>query len=349
MSKQAERGPRAEGIRSFRVPAGTGRHRLSVAAAVLCGVVCATHAFAIQGAPPPNNKCADAIAIGLGTTPFTTIGATTDGPPLPQSCDKGFGLAFTQDVWYLHQAEFTGTLEVSTCGTANYDTRLAAYLFTGSCTALQFVACNDDGAGCPMFTSIMQMHVEVGKTYAIRIGGYLASGSGTVTLTDRISDICVPSDHSCFVAGFPGCDDVECCTAVCSVDPFCCVAAWDLFCVAQATVLCSGCGHRAAGPCDAPNGTPACDDLECCETVCGEDPFCCLVEWDALCASGASKLCNGVCLGDFNGDGVVNGLDLGVLLQQWGQSGGSADLDGNGKVDGADLGILLGNWGPCGG
>jgi hypothetical protein len=27
----------------------------------------------------------------------------------------------------------------------------------------------------------------------------------------------------------------------------------------------------------------------------------------------------------------------------------NSDLDGNGQVNGADLGILLAHWGPCGG
>ena len=48
--------------------------------------------------------------------------------------------------------------------------------------------------------------------------------------------------------------------------------------------------------------------------------------------------------GDLNGDGAVNGADLGILLSDWGLSG-PADLDGNGIVGGSDLAILLGNWG----
>ncbi len=55
--------------------------------------------------------------------------------------------------------------------------------------------------------------------------------------------------------------------------------------------------------------------------------------------------------GDINGDGDVNGADLGLLLSAWGACGdcspGScpADLNGDCTVDGADLGLLLGNWG----
>lgn len=54
------------------------------------------------------------------------------------------------------------------------------------------------------------------------------------------------------------------------------------------------------------------------------------------------------CPADLNGDGVVDGADLGLLLGTWGSTGAApADLDGDGTVDGADLGLLLGAWGPC--
>ncbi len=51
---------------------------------------------------------------------------------------------------------------------------------------------------------------------------------------------------------------------------------------------------------------------------------------------------------DLNGDGVVDGLDLGILLGNYDQnatpSGG--ELNGTDPVDGLDLGILLGAWNP---
>ena len=47
---------------------------------------------------------------------------------------------------------------------------------------------------------------------------------------------------------------------------------------------------------------------------------------------------------DLNGDGVVNGADLGQLLGNWGQPG-ATDLNGDGTTNGADLGFLLGHWG----
>lgn len=48
---------------------------------------------------------------------------------------------------------------------------------------------------------------------------------------------------------------------------------------------------------------------------------------------------------DLDGDGAVDGADLGALLAAWGPCGGCAeDLTGDGVVDGADLGELLSNW-----
>lgn len=53
------------------------------------------------------------------------------------------------------------------------------------------------------------------------------------------------------------------------------------------------------------------------------------------------------CVGDLNGDGVVNSADIGLLLAAWGGPG-DADLNGDGVVNAADLGLELASWGPCG-
>ena len=58
---------------------------------------------------------------------------------------------------------------------------------------------------------------------------------------------------------------------------------------------------------------------------------------------GVSDACGEVIPGDFNGDGLVNGIDLGIFLVGWGQPG-TTDLDGNDTTDGVDLGIMLVSW-----
>ena len=49
--------------------------------------------------------------------------------------------------------------------------------------------------------------------------------------------------------------------------------------------------------------------------------------------------------GDFNGDGLVNGADFGIMLAAWGEcSGCPEDLNEDGFVSGADVGLLLTLW-----
>ena len=47
---------------------------------------------------------------------------------------------------------------------------------------------------------------------------------------------------------------------------------------------------------------------------------------------------------DLNGDGVVGGADLGLLLSVFGTNDAAADLNQDGVVNGGDLGILLSYW-----
>jgi hypothetical protein len=49
--------------------------------------------------------------------------------------------------------------------------------------------------------------------------------------------------------------------------------------------------------------------------------------------------------GDINHDGMVNGIDIGYLLADWGTSLTRSDVNRDGSVDGSDLGVLLANWG----
>jgi len=64
------------------------------------------------------------------------------------------------------------------------------------------------------------------------------------------------------------------------------------------------------------------------------------------CCEGAGS-CN--CPGDVARDGVVNGIDLAAVLNNWGTGGGAinADANGDGIVDAEDLALVLGSWGEC--
>ena len=50
-------------------------------------------------------------------------------------------------------------------------------------------------------------------------------------------------------------------------------------------------------------------------------------------------------LADLNGDGVVDGADLGLFSTVWGTDGSQGgDVNGDGIVNGADLALILAGW-----
>jgi hypothetical protein len=48
---------------------------------------------------------------------------------------------------------------------------------------------------------------------------------------------------------------------------------------------------------------------------------------------------------DLNSDGVVDVIDLSILVSRWGTSDVTADINGDGIVDALDLSVLVSNWG----
>lgn len=143
-------------------------------------------------AQPANDNCADAIAIGTVTDyDFTTVGATTDGPYHPGFCSGGIADSLYNDIWYLYTADFTGTAEFTTCGTADFDTNIAVYEPGSPCppTEDNLLACNEDGTGCAGYTSETTFDVTTGQTYLLRLGGWGngspgEEGTGTFTIQE---------------------------------------------------------------------------------------------------------------------------------------------------------------------
>ncbi len=150
-----------------------------------------------------NDGCGAAwqvVEVYDGDNPFTTIGATEgnseDG--CFQFADPG------PDVWFRYEATCTGTLTVSTCGQATFDTKLALY---EGCNALCVlgdpVACNDNagfGSGCGAGgTSVLKADVEAGSCYRIRLGGANdESGTGVLTIS---CEPCPDLNHDGIVDG----------------------------------------------------------------------------------------------------------------------------------------------------
>ncbi len=149
---------------------------------------------------PPNDDCANSIAITDGVRPFSTIFGTVDGPALPPWCDEGSGTVFEADSWFDYQATCTGPLTVTTCDDADFDTRLAIYSDgSGTCSCPSdnstLLACSDDGEGCSGSTSEMVLPVTVGECYTIRVGGGAGqTGMGNLTVVCIGNDECATAE-----------------------------------------------------------------------------------------------------------------------------------------------------------
>ena len=276
---------------SNRSPAQQERDKLSVSRRGMRNAS-APPPGGIAGAPA-NDDCENAILAFDGKNPFSTIGATTDGPAHPECLNFG-GDQVNQDIWFDYVATVTDTYGFSLCG-SSFDTKLALY---EGCTCpasdANLIGCNDDE--CDLQSQLL-VPIIAGNCYKIRVGGY-TSASGTGILICSFIDppqFCGSAGHDCCATGGPGCDDARCCELICAQDPFCCEVAWDTICVSEAS-SCPGPG--CIWPCieDNPHdcftiGGPGCNDVACCDVICGQDPFCCNTAWDGICVSEASILC----------------------------------------------------------
>jgi hypothetical protein len=57
-----------------------------------------------------------------------------------------------------------------------------------------------------------------------------------------------------------------------------------------------------------------------------------------------------VCAGDADSSGSIDGVDLAIVLQNWGAPSAKypgADINADGEVNGSDLAIVLAGWGAC--
>ncbi|NIS79487.1 MAG: hypothetical protein GTO14_04585 [Anaerolineales bacterium] len=124
--------------------------------------------------PPPNNNCYNATPVGDVTNkPFSTVGATFDGPALYMT---------SPNIWYIYTATCTGNATVSLCG-SSYNTKLAVY-DGGGCwpTAQQMLAYNADYCGQQ---SQVTFPVTAGNQYLIEVGGWsqFDTGQGVISIS----------------------------------------------------------------------------------------------------------------------------------------------------------------------
>jgi hypothetical protein len=206
-------------------------------------------------------SCSTALTAVNGLNSFNSASSSED-VNLAGLCDPG---AYGDDIlhrvrWFSYTATATGTVELSTCGIAAFDTRLAVF---ANCSTTSVIACNDDATGCAGFTSKLQFAAVQGTNYRIAVGGFdlTSAGAGQLQITPNAPPppTCGTAVGDCCAANSaPFCSDSACCAAVCLEDPYCCSVdgQWDASCATKASLICASCG---AGTCVLPasNATEA--------------------------------------------------------------------------------------------
>jgi subtilisin-like proprotein convertase family protein len=117
-------------------------------------------------------------------------------------------------------------------------------------------------------------------------------GDGTDCEGANCIAICGPGAGDCFGNnGTPGCEDVDCCNLVCSLDSFCCDVTWDSICADIALANCEG--APSEGACCFPDGSCQFLTIADCEAQGGdhqglgvlcENAFCPVAPTNDLCA-----------------------------------------------------------------
>jgi len=150
---------------------------------------------------PINDNCTGAVEITTETIDFDTSGATDGTVPFnPDLCASSLPGDLVQDIWYRWTSPGNGSVQISTCSMASFDTTLAVY--GGDCTSLNPLACNGDSTGCSGFTShIEDLIVSTGEVLTIRVGGWQEGDAGTGTLSVQFSPSLVDNLSVNSVAG----------------------------------------------------------------------------------------------------------------------------------------------------
>ena len=210
--------------------------------------LCADEAVDVCGCTPqdvpPNDLCENAIPLTLGTTPVTNTCATVGALSHASCNDDGWTVGLGLDVWYTWTSDFDGVLTIEPSNPdGDWETQLAMYEGC-DCGALEdppYACATSPGNDLTVDHATLVAEVTNGTCYIIRLGGTIdgASGTGALTLSAAPA-ACVGGTGVCNTPhGGLGCDDPQCCVAVCSVLPVCCETAWDQACADMAAAICA--------------------------------------------------------------------------------------------------------------
>jgi len=139
-------------------------------------------------------------AIVVGSLPFHDTGATCDNSDDINLVTCGYGY-YSPDVVYVYTAGSSGTIDITTCGLAGYDTMLGVFN-----AGLAEIACNDDY--CGFQSTILGVPVTAGSPVYIVVDGYAGGcGSYDIVISGGAGPCVITCPGGAELEGEPVCHD----------------------------------------------------------------------------------------------------------------------------------------------
>ncbi|MBC7771779.1 MAG: hypothetical protein H7210_04735 [Pyrinomonadaceae bacterium] len=151
---------------------------------------------------PSNDDCNTAAAITQcdGEISLSNVGAQSDGTIEVTDCNFSSSQTIFNDLWYRVVAPCSGTIRVSSCGSA-IDTKIAVYLSCPSGNNGALVCNDDNGPACSGLDSSVEFPSIGGNDYFIRIGSYSPTAEGNISL--QITSLSCPPPTNDVCASAP--------------------------------------------------------------------------------------------------------------------------------------------------
>ncbi len=136
---------------------------------------------------PWNDQCLNAIPMVVGSNyVVNTSYASSTNEPAP-GCQQNFG----KGIWYTLTPRLNLPVTINTCG-SDFDT--VVQVFSGDCSSLTRVACNDEnGPACPGSRASISFNGVANTQYFILAGGR-AVASGNLSI---VASVPAPANDSC--------------------------------------------------------------------------------------------------------------------------------------------------------
>jgi hypothetical protein len=145
----------------------------------------------LDGPPAVNSICSGALAIACGGSVEGDTGDSFFQPG--EHCGAAYISA--PGLWYAFSGD-GGTMTLSTCGQASFDTRISVY--SGTCNTLACVAGGDDAPGCESNSTEVTFQTTNGTSYFAFVHAYMAqTGTFTMSLTCNTGCAPVPANDQC--------------------------------------------------------------------------------------------------------------------------------------------------------